>query len=89
MIRKSLVIDFDIDFKFWHLFPSININLHSKELEFEWMCVGIYISRKKDNRAKELAERELWRKLPEYKSLFSGSWNYKDKSNEPRLSSKN
>ena len=38
-----------LDFKFWHLVPSININLHSHELEFEWLCIGIYISKIKDD----------------------------------------
>lgn len=47
MIRKSIVIDLDVDLKFWHLIPSININLHSHELEFEFMCIGLYASIKK------------------------------------------
>lgn len=43
--RFSISIDFDIDLAFWHLVPSININLHSRELEFEWLCFGIYARR--------------------------------------------
>ena len=35
--RVSFKVDFDLDFQFWHLVPSININLHSREIEFEWM----------------------------------------------------
>lgn len=38
----SIRVDVAIDFKFWHLVPSININLHTHELEFEWLCLGIY-----------------------------------------------
>lgn len=64
MIRKSIVIDLDVDLKFWHLIPSININLHSHELEFEFMCIGLYASIKKP------AENESWDKLPKFKSLF-------------------
>lgn len=64
MTRRSIIIDFDIDLKFWHLIPSININLHSHELEFEFMCIGLYASIKKP------AESKLWNKLPEFKSLF-------------------
>ena len=46
--RVSFKVDFDLDFQFWHLVPSININLHSREIEFEWMCFGIYAGRIKD-----------------------------------------
>ncbi len=42
MKRYTFKLDVDIDFKFWHLVPSININLHTHELEFEWLCLGIY-----------------------------------------------
>ncbi len=43
--RFSFRVDVDIDFLFWHLVPSININFHSRELEFEWLCLGIYFGR--------------------------------------------
>lgn len=45
MKRIQFRVDVDIDLKFWHLVPSINLNLHSHELEFEWLCLGIYASR--------------------------------------------
>lgn len=45
----SFKIYCELDFGFWNLFPSININLHSHELEFEWLCIGVYISKIKDN----------------------------------------
>ena len=38
-------MDVDIDFLFWHIVPSININFHSRELEFDWLCLGIYAGR--------------------------------------------
>ena len=46
MNRKRLIITtyVDIDFKFWSLIPSININMHYRMLEFEWLCIGIYTS---------------------------------------------
>lgn len=47
MINKILTIDIQIDFKFWSLFPAININLHSKELEFEWLFLGICATNRK------------------------------------------
>lgn len=45
MKEISLKINICIDIKFWSLIPTININLHSKELEFEWLCLGIYTKR--------------------------------------------
>lgn len=38
-------IDIDIDPKFWSIIPAININLHTKSFEFEWMCIGVYARR--------------------------------------------
>ena len=43
--RITFKIDCDIDLLFWHLVPSVNINLHSHEIEFEWLCIGLYISK--------------------------------------------
>lgn len=61
--RVSIKIDFDLDLQFWHLVPSVNINLHSRELEFEWMCFGIY--------ARRCIEMEdIVAMLPANKSLF-------------------
>ena len=43
--RVTFKIDCDLDTYFWHLGPSVNINLHTHEIEFEWLCIGIYISK--------------------------------------------
>lgn len=40
--RWQLKIDIDVDLKFFAILPAININLHSKQLEFEWLFIGIY-----------------------------------------------
>lgn len=40
-------IDFEFTpFTFWQLFPSVAINLHSKEIELTWLCFGMYIKYK-------------------------------------------
>jgi hypothetical protein len=41
--RFSLTFDFDIDFKFFAILPALNINLHSKHIEIEWLCFALYI----------------------------------------------
>ena len=43
--RKTfkLKIDFDVDYNFFAILPALNINLHSKEIEFEWFYFGLYI----------------------------------------------
>jgi hypothetical protein len=40
---RNINIDFDTDFKFFAIIPAININLHSKSLEIEWLFWGLYI----------------------------------------------
>lgn len=46
--KLSFTIEFEITPKtFWALLPAINLNMYSKELEIEWLCIGIYISKKK------------------------------------------
>ena len=46
--RLSFMIEIELTPKmFWALLPAINLNMHSKELEVEWLCVGIYISKSK------------------------------------------
>ena len=47
--RMRLVIDIDLDLKFWAILPAININMNCKSFEFEWLCIGIYVSRLLDN----------------------------------------
>ena len=40
----SLRIDIELTPKsFWAILPAINVNVLSKSLEFEWLCIGIYI----------------------------------------------
>ena len=36
-------IEFSIDTEFIAFLPAINLNLHSKSLEFEWLIFGIYL----------------------------------------------
>nr|DAY93925.1 MAG TPA: hypothetical protein [Caudoviricetes sp.] len=45
--RSTYKIDVDFDTKFWALLPALNINFHSWEFEFEWLCLGIYIGKLK------------------------------------------
>ncbi len=47
MNRRTYKIDIDI--RFWALFPAININLHSREFEFEWLCLGVYTGKQRYN----------------------------------------
>lgn len=46
--RISFKTDIYLDFCFWAILPAININRHRKRMEFEWLCIGIYISRIQD-----------------------------------------
>jgi len=43
--RNTFKLDLDIDLNFWALLPALNINVHSKELEFEWLCFGVYLKK--------------------------------------------
>ena len=46
--RLTFAIEVELTPKmFWALLPAINLNMHSKEIEIEWLCVGIYISKRK------------------------------------------
>lgn len=47
--RIRLVVDIDLDFDFWAILPALNINKHSKSFEFEWLCLGIYISKERQS----------------------------------------
>lgn len=47
MKRITIKVDIDVDLKFWALLPAININIHSNGFEFEWLFIGIYISKTK------------------------------------------
>lgn len=37
-------VEFEINKKFIALIPSLNINLHSNDIEFEWIIFGIYLT---------------------------------------------
>lgn len=42
-IPKRKRFDFDLDTKFWALIPNVNLNLHSNEIELEFLCFSLYI----------------------------------------------
>lgn len=43
-------IEITLDSKFWALIPALNLNLHGMgAIEFEWLILGIYVSRTKQN----------------------------------------
>ena len=44
---STIAIELCLDIKFIAILPALNINFHSKEIEFEWLCFGIYLSFKK------------------------------------------
>ena len=49
-MNKDKRFSFNIDVyftpkTFWSLIPSVNINIHSHQLEFEFLCIGIYINK--------------------------------------------
>jgi len=41
--KYQFKVSLDIDVKFIALIPAININIHSKTIEFEWLIFAIYI----------------------------------------------
>lgn len=44
-IKSRLQVEFVLDLHFWAILPAINLNFHSKTLEFEWLCLAIYIEK--------------------------------------------
>lgn len=46
--EKIFIMNIVFNTQFWAIIPALNINLHSKELEFEWLCLGVYIGKKED-----------------------------------------
>jgi len=42
-MTKQFRVFFNFDFKFWALLPALNLNINSKSLEFEWLCLGVYV----------------------------------------------
>lgn len=43
----TIEINIVIDIQFWAILPAVNININSRELEFEFLCLGIYLGIKK------------------------------------------
>lgn len=41
---KTFTVSFCYDFKFWSS-GHIALNIHSKEVEIEFLCVGVYIEK--------------------------------------------
>lgn len=41
----SILVDLAIDSKFIAILPAINVNLHSMDLEFEWLIFALYIGK--------------------------------------------
>lgn len=49
---------FCIDIRFWNIFPHFAFNFHSKEVEFEWICFGLYISFEKHFKKEKNVEKD-------------------------------
>lgn len=49
--RISFKTDIDLDLGFWAILPAININRHSKSLEFEWLS-WVYMFQELTNNTK-------------------------------------
>lgn len=43
-LQKQKRIEFEYNVKFWQLLPSVAVNLSMKEIEFVWLCFGMYVS---------------------------------------------
>ena len=37
-----MCIHFEFNTKFFAILPALNLNFHSKSLEFEWLFFGVY-----------------------------------------------
>lgn len=47
MKRVIIEINIDISLRFWALLPALNLNFCGGfTLEFEWLCLGVYIKKK-------------------------------------------
>ena len=40
----TFTASFEVDFKFWST-GAVNLNIHAKELEIEFLCFGIYFGK--------------------------------------------
>lgn len=43
-MKIRITIDIEIDFKYWTT-GCLNVNLHNKSLEIEFLCFGIYFQK--------------------------------------------
>lgn len=51
---KRIELKVSIDFtpkEFWAILPALNINIHNREFEFEWLCLGIYIGKQEERKS--------------------------------------
>lgn len=47
--RVSFCIDIEVDFRYWNILPVVALNFHSKTLEIQWLCFGLYIEKNRNN----------------------------------------
>lgn len=38
----TMNVDIVWDWKFFAILPAVNINSHCQQIEFEWLCLGMY-----------------------------------------------
>ncbi len=38
---KTIKVQTEVDYKFWSLFPQINLNIHYPSIELWWFCYGV------------------------------------------------
>ena len=43
-IEKRKRLEILWDWKFFAILPALNINIHSKSFEFEWLFLGVYLN---------------------------------------------
>ena len=42
-MRPVVVLSYVFDRRFFAILPALNINMHSRTLEFEWLFFGVYL----------------------------------------------
>lgn len=45
---KTISLKIDIEWspkRYWAILPCLNININARQLEFEWLCIGIYFGK--------------------------------------------
>ena len=53
LIRLSTYIYWD--WRFFAILPALNINIHSRSLEFEWLWLGVYLNHVKYEESTEVS----------------------------------